>query len=362
TTLTDGRLASGMHGVLVEDLQRTLNAKVTPPPELTVDGELGPGTERVLKLFQKQAGLAETGVTDAATFAALGPFVPAGNGGPEPVASKRPADSLDGPPIVRCKSWTIGDVATGKLCGGDQADTSRDFASTTKIMTAYLALNAMQATPTLADEVVTFSVAADLTPGSTSEIRAGEKLPLKELMYGLMLPSGNDASVAIAELLGSRFAPPDGKNEAPPLERFVAEMNRTAQALGMSQTKYVNPHGLTHSEHKSTVNDQFKLACAALKLPLFRDLIQTARKDGVVTGPGGYQRTIVWTNTNKLLQMDGFAGVKTGTTSAAGACLVSLGSRDGKEAVCVVLGSTSSDARYVDTRNLFRWYWRETMK
>jgi len=182
------------------------------------------------------------------------------------------------------------------------------------------------------------------------------------LMYGLMLPSGNDASVAIAELLGSRFAPPDGKNEAPPLERFVAEMNRTAQALGMSQTKYVNPHGLTHSEHKSTVNDQFKLACAALKLPLFRDLIQTARKDGVVTGPGGYQRTIVWTNTNKLLQMDGFAGVKTGTTSAAGACLVSLGSRDGKEAVCVVLGSTSSDARYVDTRNLFRWYWRETMK
>jgi serine-type D-Ala-D-Ala carboxypeptidase (penicillin-binding protein 5/6) len=139
-------------------------------------------------------------------------------------------------------------------------------------------------------------------------------------------------------------------------------MNRTARSLGMTHTRYVNTHGLTQADHQSTVTDQFKLTCAALKLPMFRELIQTARRDGVVTGPGGYQRTIVWTNTNRLLQMESFAGVKTGTTNAAGACLVSLGVRDGREAVCVVFGASSSDARYVDTRNLFRWYWRETLK
>uniref|UniRef100_A0A7C2NWC0 beta-lactamase n=1 Tax=Schlesneria paludicola TaxID=360056 RepID=A0A7C2NWC0_9PLAN len=362
TALTDGRLALGMHGVLVEDLQRTLNAKLTPSPELTVDGEFGPATEAALRQFQKQAGIAETGVTDAATFAALGALVPAGNGDSEPVAAKRPGDPLDGPPIVTCKSWAIGDVATEKLHGGEEAETPRDFASTTKIMTAYLALKTIEAEPALADLMVTFSIAADLTPGSTAEIRAGESLPLRELLYGLMLPSGNDASVAIAEILGDRFAPPDGQTEATPLERFVAEMNRTAKSLGMTRTTYVNPHGLTHADHHSTTADQFRLTCAALKLPLFRELIQTARKEGVVTGPGGYQRKILWTNTNRLLQMDGFAGVKTGTTSAAGACLVSLGQRDGKEAVCVVFGATSTDARYVDTRNLFRWYWREQME
>lgn len=360
--LTDGKLASGMHGVLIEDLQRTLNAKVMPPPELTVDGEFGPATEKVLKQFQKQVGLPETGVTDAATFAALGPFLPAGNSGGEPVTTKQPAESLDGPPVVSCKSWAVGDVATCQIRGGEQADTPRDFASTTKIMTAYIALSAIQATPALADEVVTFSLAADLTPGSTAEIRAGEQLPLKELLYGLMLPSGNDASVAIGELLGSRFDPPEGQSDAPPLARFVAEMNRTAKALGMTHTRYSNPHGLTHADHKSTASDQFKLTCAALKLPAFRELVSTPRKEGIVAGPGGYQRTIVWTNTNKLLQINGYAGVKTGTTNAAGACLVSLGERDGKEAVCVVFGATSSDARYVDTRNLFRWYWREQMK
>ncbi|OYW11159.1 MAG: hypothetical protein B7Z55_19715, partial [Planctomycetales bacterium 12-60-4] len=141
-------------------------------------------------------------------------------------------------------------------------------------------------------------------------------------------------------------------------ERFVAEMNRTAAQLEMSDTHYFNPHGLTHSEHHSSARDQFRLAAAAIKLPLFREIVAVRQHRTHVHGPGGYEREIEWTNTNRLLNQEGFAGVKTGTTSAAGACLVSLGTRDGREAIAVVLGASSTEARYIDTRNLFRWYWR----
>ena len=77
------------------------------------------------------------------------------------------------------------------------------------------------------------------------------------------------------------------------------------------------------------------------------------------TGPGGYEREIVWKNTNRLLAIDGYSGVKTGTTTPAGACLVAWGERDGRDLIIAVLGSTSSDARYVDARNLFRWAWQQ---
>jgi D-alanyl-D-alanine carboxypeptidase (penicillin-binding protein 5/6) len=100
-----------------------------------------------------------------------------------------------------------------------------------------------------------------------------------------------------------------------------------------------------------------KLARAALELPLFRQITSTRQHGTTVTGKGGYQRNLVWKNTNRLLGIEGYQGVKTGTTGAAGACLVAHGERDGRELIVVVLGSTSSDARYVDARNLFRWAW-----
>ncbi|HUE69546.1 MAG TPA: hypothetical protein VMP01_01550, partial [Pirellulaceae bacterium] len=78
-----------------------------------------------------------------------------------------------------------------------------------------------------------------------------------------------------------------------------------------------------------------------------------------VMGPGGYQRNVLWKNTNRLLPIDGYDGVKTGTTDAAGACLVARGIRGQDELIVVVLGSASSAARYVDARNLFRWAWRQ---
>jgi D-alanyl-D-alanine carboxypeptidase (penicillin-binding protein 5/6) len=92
---------------------------------------------------------------------------------------------------------------------------------------------------------------------------------------------------------------------------------------------------------------------------LFRKYVGTRQHETTVTSKGGDERNIVWKNTNKLLAIDGYSGVKTGTTTAAGACLVSWGERDGRERIVVVLGATHTDARYVDARNLFRFAWQQ---
>ncbi len=136
-------------------------------------------------------------------------------------------------------------------------------------------------------------------------------------------------------------------------------MNRTTESLGMNDTHYANPHGLTAANHHSTAADLVLLARAAQQLPLFRDYVNTRQHGCTVSSVTGYTRNVVWKNTNKLLTWDRYNGVKTGTTDAAGACLVSSGQRGEDELLVVVLGSASSDARYIDTRNLFRWAWRQ---
>jgi D-alanyl-D-alanine carboxypeptidase (penicillin-binding protein 5/6) len=136
-------------------------------------------------------------------------------------------------------------------------------------------------------------------------------------------------------------------------------MNRQASVLGMSDTHYENPHGLPARGHQSSARDLVKLAYAAMQNSHFREYVNTRQHGATVTGEGGYERNIIWKNTNKLLAIEGFSGVKTGTTTAAGACLVSWGERDGRERIVVVLGSTHTDARYVDARNLFRWAWQQ---
>ena len=242
---------------------------------------------------------------------------------------------------------------------GSKESEPRDFASTTKVMTALVVIEQCAKDPSVLEQMVVFSERADKTPGSSARIRAGESLPVAELLYGLLLPSGNDASVALAEHFGAGFEPAEGDGADDPLARFVAEMNRTAQRLGMDETHYVNPHGLTAEGHVASAADLLRLAATALKSPLFRRYVAMRQRGCVVAGPGGYRRNVVWKNTNRLLPIEGYDGVKTGTTSAAGACLISSGRRGKDHLLVVVLGSTSSDARYVDARNLFRWAWRQ---
>ncbi len=176
----------------------------------------------------------------------------------------------------------------------------------------------------------------------------------------MLLPSGNDAAVALAERFGGRFNPPEtGADTSDPVIRFVAEMNRRAKTLGMNDTRFCNPHGLPAEGHQSTAADLLTLAQAAFQSTLFREYVDTRQRGCAVTSTAGYTRNVLWKNSNRLLGIAGYEGVKTGTTSAAGACLVAYGSARASELLVVVLGSATSDARYVDSRNLFHWAWRQ---
>lgn len=268
---------------------------------------------------------------------------------------KAPADPLNGPPYVTAKAWVVADGKTGKIIRGNNEAVARPMASTSKILTAWVVLRLAATDPKVLDEIITYSECAARTPGSSARLRAGEKVPVRELLYGLLLPSGNDAAVALAEHFGSRFGTAaDGDG----LQRFVAELNRRAKTLGLKEMAYKDPNGLSPG-NVSSARDLAALATEAMKDERFRAYVGTRRHDCAVTQPDGGKRMVSWVNTNRLLDIEGYEGVKTGTTTPAGNCLVASARRGDDRLIVVVLGSTAADGRYVDTRNLFRWAWLE---
>jgi len=186
------------------------------------------------------------------------------------------------------------------------------IASTTKIMTALVALEEGELS-----ETVTVSSYAAGTEGSSMYLKAGEKLTLETLLYGLLLCSGNDAAVAVAEHIA-------GNEDA-----FAVLMNEKAAELGMTNSSFANPNGLDHEKHYSTARDMAKLACAALEN---QTLMRIASTKSVSVGG----RTM--SNHNKLLSMQsGCLGLKTGYTRAAGRTLVSCMEQNGQRLVAVTL-------------------------
>jgi D-alanyl-D-alanine carboxypeptidase (penicillin-binding protein 5/6) len=354
-------LRTGAFGEMVEMLQRTLNARLSPSPELSVDGDFGPATETAVRRFQEANKLEATGLMNRGTWQALGTLVPE-KPQPDPAVvnsqslPRRPADSLDGLPMVTCRSFAIVDASSGKVLFEKDANKPLEPASTTKTMTAWLVAKLAADNPAILDEVITFSERADLMRGSTSGLRTGEKISVREALFGLMLPSGNDMSIAIAEHFGSRLVPADDK-AADPFAQFVAAMNREAARLNMTSTHFENPHGWPHEKHLTTARDLTTLARVAWSNELFRNVVQARQRGVTVEGANGYSRNVVWKNSNQLLRIEGYDGIKTGTTTNAGACLISTAERNGRRLIICVLGSTSGDARYVDTRNLFRYAW-----
>ncbi len=365
-------LKLGAFGLRVELLQRTLNARLQPTPALGVDGDFGPATEAAVRRFQESVGLAVDGIVRADFWQKLGPVVePELVPAPEVVNAEQlplePAEQPDGRPLVTADAWTVVDAATGAELAGSESAVRKDMASTTKMMTAWLTARLLQKAPELAEERLTMSARGDGTIGSTSGVRAGESLIVSEALYGLMLPSGNDMAVALAEHFGGRvleqleLSLPAGEVAAEdPLLRFVQAMNAEAVVLGLSNTHFENPHGLTGPTHYASAVDLAQLARRMLGSELLVQIMGTRQRGAVLSGPGGYQRNVLWKNTNELLGMAGYSGVKTGTTDKAGACLVSVGEREGRRVIVVVLGSAASESRYVDSRNLYRWIWSKS--
>jgi D-alanyl-D-alanine carboxypeptidase (penicillin-binding protein 5/6) len=279
-------------------------------------------------------------------------------------------EDLSAPPPVTAKAWAIADGRTGKLLWGHNADEPRKSASTTKMMCAYVILLLAETKPAVLDERVTFSKLADDTAGSTADIKVGESLPVRDCLRGLLLPSGNDAGNALAEHFNARFAPPEDamlkfgldNTNLTTRANFIAEMNRVAWRIGLTNTKYRSSFGDggTEQDRTTTTRDLTRLAWHAMKLPRFRKIVATRKYECEVRTPDGGTRKADWTNTNQLLGLDtGYDGVKTGTTTQAGTCLVSRGSHGGDQLIIATLGSESENGRYVDQRNLYRWAWRQ---
>ena len=202
------------------------------------------------------------------------------------------------------------DADSGEILYEKDAGRRMRIASTTKIMTALVALDRARLTDTI---TVT---AAHMVEGSSMYLKPGETVTVEELLYGLMLCSGNDAALALADCCGG-------------LEEFVQAMNDKAAALGMQDTSFANPNGLDDEAHYSTARDMAVLAAYAAQNPTFRRICSTR------TATVG-SRTM--TNHNKLLsQLEGCIGMKTGYTKAAGRTLVSCAQRDGCRLVAVTL-------------------------
>lgn len=217
-----------------------------------------------------------------------------------------------GAPLVSATSAILVDAGSGRILYEKDAHTQRRIASTTKLMTA---LVAVESTPDLS-KVVTIT-AEHWVEGTSMYLKPGEEVTLEDLLYGLLLQSGNDAAMAIATGCAGE------------VETFVEWMNQWAEELGMENTHFANPSGLDQEGHYSTAYDMSLLAVAVLKNETLREIVAT--KTVIKAG-----RNLK--NHNKLLwQYEGCIGMKTGYTSEAGRTLVSCAQRDGQTLICVTL-------------------------
>ena len=230
------------------------------------------------------------------------------------------------PPALSAECAVLAGM-NGEILLEKNADARRLIASTTKLMTALVALEHGQ----LTDEV-TVPAACCGIEGSSMYLQAGEKYTVQELLTGLLLASGNDAALALALHCGGNTA------------RFVAWMNEKAAALGMENSHFANPHGLDDPEHYGTAADLAKLMAACLREP---ELAEILALDHAVI------REQYYGNHNKLLgSCPGCLGGKTGYTQAAGRCLVSACERDGTRLICVTLNAPED---WNDHKRLYDW-------
>jgi D-alanyl-D-alanine carboxypeptidase (penicillin-binding protein 5/6) len=280
-------------------------------------------------------------------------------------------EDLAGPPIVTAKTWAVMDAVSGELIASHLPDQPVKAASTTKMMTCLTVLRLAEENPAVLEEMIELSEFAAATKGSRAELATGEKLRVADALYALMLPSGNDCANAIAEHFHPRLPPPGEDSPAALTSavyktraNFIAQMNRNALELGMKNTVYLSAigDGGTTIDPTTTARDLLILARQAMGNPRFREVVGTRSYSAPVGLPEGGSRTGEWENTNELLEWENYDGVKTGTTVTAGRCLVASGRHEDRHLFVCVLGSAGGNARYADTRNLFRWAWNNAAR
>jgi D-alanyl-D-alanine carboxypeptidase len=240
-------------------------------------------------------------------------------------------------PGVSARAAILMEQSSGRVLYGRNEHRPMRIASITKIMTAILAIESGKMKNT-----VTITEHAAHTEGSSLYLKPGEKIPLEDLVYGLMLRSGNDSAVAIAEYVGGS------------LDGFSYLMNQKAEEIGMKHTRFRNPHGLDdHEDHYSTAYDMAILTRYAMNNEMFKDISSTKVYRSKQSGEK-WDR--VWRNKNKMLKLyKNSTGGKTGYTKRAKRTLVSTAEKDGMELIAVTLDDPDD---WEDHRNLFEWGFR----
>lgn len=223
-----------------------------------------------------------------------------------------------GEPFTHARAAALIDVTSGRILYSSHGDEELPIASLTKIMTAIVAIEHGKM-----EDIVKVTNQAYRKEGSSIYLELGEEMSLENMLYGLMLRSGNDAATAIAEHVG-------GSEEG-----FVHLMNETVELLGLKHTHFQNPHGLDAKGHYSSANDLAVMTAYALHNPVFKEIVKTRTKKAPnPNDPWDYK----WDNKNKMLRFyEGADGVKTGYTKIAKRCLVSSATRNGQQLVAVTI-------------------------
>ena len=266
---------------------------------------------------------------------------------PAPARPAALSDNLpvpDAPAPKVSKAWLVMDYATGQVLAGENVDTPVEPASITKVMTSYVIAAEMAAGKIKATDQVMMSENAWRsggagTDGSYSGFEVNKTAPLEQMEKGMVVQSGNDAAIALAEHVA-------GSEQA-----FAQLMNAYAKKIGMKASHFVNPHGLTAEGHVTTAHD-----LALLGRALIRDFPEAYSYNKIkefTVGP------ITQPNRNLLLWRDASVdGIKTGHTSSAGYCLMASAKRGDQRLIAVVLGNTSENQRAVDAQALLNWGFR----
>ncbi len=293
--------------------------------------------------------LASAGLVFAAGFAPLAGFAQ-----PQPAAAPSTAaapaalsDNLpipDAPAPKTSKAWLVMDYETGQILAGENVDVQLNPASITKVMTSYVLAAEIAAGKIHRDDPVLMSehawrVGGAGTDGSYSGFEVNQTVPLERMEIGMVVQSGNDAAIALAEHVA-------GSEQA-----FAQLMNAYAKKIGMTHSHFVNPHGLSAEGHVTTAHD-----LALLGRALIRDYPQAYAYNKIkefTVGP------ITQPNRNLLLWRDASVdGIKTGHTAAAGYCLMASAKRGDQRLIAVVMGDTSENQRAVDSLALLNWGFR----
>jgi len=237
-------------------------------------------------------------------------------------------------PTINSRAAIVYERSSGKILYGKEENEKRKMASTTKIMTAIVVLE-----NTNLDDIVTISSKAAGTGGSRLGLHKDDKISIQDLLYGLLLCSGNDAAVALAEHVSGD------------LSNFANMMNSKATSLGLSSTHFVTPHGLDDDNHYTTAYELALITNYALKNDVFANLVKTKT---YTISINNHPKTL--SNTNELLgNLDGVYGVKTGFTNGANRCLVTAVKRDNMDIICIVLGADTKKDRTKDSINLINY-------